>query len=327
LPGPQVVAELPDIDWDRYRLEGGTPIASKESAATNGSREATTRTDRTADGHYLVRGRLFDEKKPKTFNQPWTAEEQRRLEQLLERFPTEEVEMDRWKKIAAALGNRTTLQVQSRCQKYFLKLQKAGLPVPGRLAKAKHRLMRASALNATSTFFPGAPVKMYQADDDDDDTDLPPAAPDSSSITMGNSRRPILNDCYYLEPEDVSDEESVAADLRDTPEYSELMWLKRVRRERELESGRPGGPHVHSGFRCDGCGREPIVGGRFQCTVCLGGDTVDFCCECAPKGLCAAGGSGHTAEHALRPVRLKADVGPDREYAAKKSYLDPNFVP
>ncbi len=43
-----------------------------------------------------------------------------------------QVEMERFRKIARALGNRTPLQVQSRVQKYFIKLQKAGLPVPGR---------------------------------------------------------------------------------------------------------------------------------------------------------------------------------------------------
>ena len=48
--------------------------------------------------------------------------------------------MERWKKIATSLGNRTAIQVQSRVQKYFLKLHKAGLPIPGKLgnkAKAK----------------------------------------------------------------------------------------------------------------------------------------------------------------------------------------------
>ena len=85
-------------------------------------------------GQWLVRGRVFDGKtKPKTFNQPWTAEEQKRLEELLHEFPSEEVEMERWKKIAARLGNRTAIQVQSRIQKYFLKLHKAGLPIPGEI--------------------------------------------------------------------------------------------------------------------------------------------------------------------------------------------------
>ena len=83
-------------------------------------------------GQWLVRGRIYDGKtKPKTFNQPWTGEEQKRLEELLHEFPSEEVEMERWKKIAARLGNRTPIQVQSRIQKYFIKLHRAGLPIPG----------------------------------------------------------------------------------------------------------------------------------------------------------------------------------------------------
>lgn len=39
-----------------------------------------------------------------------TSEEQRRLEELLVKFPSEDVEMERWKKVAAALGNRTAVQ-------------------------------------------------------------------------------------------------------------------------------------------------------------------------------------------------------------------------
>lgn len=64
--------------------------------------------------------------------QLWTAEEQRRLEELLIEYPPEEVESRRFQKIAEALGNRTRMQVSSRVQKYFLKLMKAGLPIPGR---------------------------------------------------------------------------------------------------------------------------------------------------------------------------------------------------
>ena len=43
----------------------------------------------------------------------------------------------------------------------------------------------------------------------------------------------------------MSDEEGVDDALRGTSDYRELMWLKRVRREQELEQQRPGGPLVH----------------------------------------------------------------------------------
>ncbi|KAJ2556635.1 hypothetical protein EV175_001878, partial [Coemansia sp. RSA 1933] len=73
------------------------------------------------------------EPKPVNFNLPWTDEEQQQLEELLLVYPEEEVANDRWRKIGLALGTRTMRQVASRVQKYFIKLSKAGLPVPGRV--------------------------------------------------------------------------------------------------------------------------------------------------------------------------------------------------
>lgn len=67
---------------------------------------------------------------------PWSTEEQKRLEELLLIYPPEPIELRRFKKIAVALGNRTAKQVSSRVQKYFLKLHKAGLPIPGRIPKS-----------------------------------------------------------------------------------------------------------------------------------------------------------------------------------------------
>lgn len=74
-----------------------------------------------------------DEMKPVTHNLPWSDEEQRRLEELLKIYPDEPVQAQRFNKISAALGTRTPRQVGSRVQKYFIKLAKNGLPVPGRI--------------------------------------------------------------------------------------------------------------------------------------------------------------------------------------------------
>jgi ZZ-type zinc finger-containing protein 3 len=76
---------------------------------------------------------VYDSDKPVSFNRLWTEEEQRRLEQLLEEHGEEEVASHRWAKIARALGNRTPKQVASRTQKYFQKLQRLHLPIPGRV--------------------------------------------------------------------------------------------------------------------------------------------------------------------------------------------------
>lgn len=61
------------------------------------------------------------------------------------------------------IGNRTPKQVSSRVQKYFIKLLRAGLPIPGRGPKMKldvkkgmgHRHQRNNySLFRRSTFFP-----------------------------------------------------------------------------------------------------------------------------------------------------------------------------
>jgi hypothetical protein len=68
-----------------------------------------------------------------TFKQPWSDEEQKRLQELLLVYPDEPVRAQRFNKISKALGTRTPRQVASRVQKYFIKLAKLGLPVPGRI--------------------------------------------------------------------------------------------------------------------------------------------------------------------------------------------------
>ena len=150
LPAAQNIPDVPDIDWDKYKIPSMTNemVQKPETRNKNKAQESSEnsskekvegildcKVERNARGQYLIRGRVFDATKPQTFNQPWTPEEQRRLEDLLIEYPSEEVEMERWKKIATCLGNRTPIQVQSRVQKYFAKLQKAGLPIPGRYKK------------------------------------------------------------------------------------------------------------------------------------------------------------------------------------------------
>ena len=58
-----------------------------------------------------MRGRVKGAQKSDTFNQLWTAEEQMRLEELLIKYPPEEIESRRYDKIAKELGNRTRQQV------------------------------------------------------------------------------------------------------------------------------------------------------------------------------------------------------------------------
>lgn len=129
--------QIPDVNWEKYGVAipesfNGSQTSECKNATVATEYETNRENERGKDGKLLVRGREFNQKKPETFNQLWTPEEQKRLEELLTIYPPEQVEMERFRKIARALGNRTPLQVQSRVQKYFIKLQKAGLPVPGR---------------------------------------------------------------------------------------------------------------------------------------------------------------------------------------------------
>ncbi len=84
-----------------------TPPKSSQASTATRTRASSTE----SHSGLRVRGRVREEGKPSTFNQLWTAEEQKKLEELLVKYPPEEVEQRRWEKIASELENRTTKQV------------------------------------------------------------------------------------------------------------------------------------------------------------------------------------------------------------------------
>ncbi|XP_062849900.1 ZZ-type zinc finger-containing protein 3 isoform X2 [Trichomycterus rosablanca] len=261
LPCPQRVVQLPEIAWDQYTSGRGdferefcdkkrktrrlklifdkvelparpkSPVDSKKegdnsalnlSLPTSDAPENSTSSNRGQ----MIRGRLYHQSKPETFNQLWTVEEQKKLEQLLLKFPPEEVESKRWQKIADELGNRTAKQVASRVQKYFIKLTKAGIPVPGRTPnlcmynkkvsnKRQHHLNK--HLYRPSTFLTSYEPPVYMEDEDERSSFF-------CSLQDGNM------------PD--SDDESIPVELRHLPEYKELQELQRIRKHkiRELHS-------------------------------------------------------------------------------------------
>ncbi|XP_050674316.1 ZZ-type zinc finger-containing protein 3 [Leptidea sinapis] len=153
-PPHQEISEMPDIDWSKYGID---------ISLDNNSQKGKD----FPDPEVLVRGRIFTDDKPETFNQLWSCEEQKRLEELLEIYPEEIVESRRYKKIAKALGTRTTQQVMSRIQKYYMKLAKAGLPIPGRAPRGITKNKNKKIFYKKTTFFPRlhVPVKMENPDD------------------------------------------------------------------------------------------------------------------------------------------------------------------
>lgn len=85
-----------------------------------------------------------------THKRAWSDKEQRRLEELLEIYPDEKVQARRFAKISEALGTRTPRQVASRIQKYFLKLAKHGLPVPGKVSNQQHPTLQTSTISTAT---------------------------------------------------------------------------------------------------------------------------------------------------------------------------------
>lgn len=156
-PQRQNIQEIPQIDWQKYGIDD---VMEMKSTKPNH--------DVNSDDDGLVRGRKITISKPYTFNKLWSCEEQLRLEELLEIYPEEGTEANRYKKIAQALGTRTPIQVMSRVQKYFAKLAKAGLPIPGRRPKKMKDKNKMNVLYKKSTFFPQlhVPVRMDDVQSD-----------------------------------------------------------------------------------------------------------------------------------------------------------------
>ncbi|KAG2461731.1 ZZZ3 protein, partial [Polypterus senegalus] len=263
----------------------------------------------------VIRGRVYDQTKPDTFNQLWTIEEQKKLEQLLLKYPPEEIESKRWQKIADELGNRTAKQVASRVQKYFIKLTKAGIPVPGRTpnlymynrkasSKRQHHLNK--HLYRPSTFLASYEPPVYMDDDDDQSG-------------------------YYSNQQDVttedSDDDSIPAEYRNLPEYKELLQLKKMKKQKLQQLQLESALVQHFGYKCDGCGVDPIQGVRWHCQDCPQENCVDFCDNCSD---CLHTTDTHKSDHRLEPV-YRAETFIDRDYCMPQStgynYLDPNYFP
>ncbi|KAG7494535.1 ZZ-type zinc finger-containing protein 3 [Solea senegalensis] len=346
LPCPQRVVQLPEIAWEQYTsglsdferefcdkkrktrrlkliFDKGLPLRPKSPVEPKKEGECSTMysslptSDAPENGGQMqiIRGRICHPNKPDTFNQLWSVEEQKKLEQLLVKFPPEEIESRRWQKIADELGNRTAKQVASRVQKYFIKLTKAGIPVPGRTpnlcmytkkasSKRQHHLNK--HLYRPSTFLTSYDPPVYMDEEDE------------RSAYYGDGQDPAADD---------SDEESVPVELRNLPEYKELLELKRLKKQKLQEMQEEKTCVRHVGFKCDVCGMEPIQGVRWHCQDCPQDNSVDFCSNCSD---CLLKTDTHKPNHHLEPV-YQPETFLDRDYRLPQStgynYLDPNYFP
>ncbi|KAM5256776.1 ZZ-type zinc finger-containing protein 3 isoform 2-T2 [Ctenodactylus gundi] len=348
LPFPQRVVQLPEIVWDQYTNslgnferefknrkrhtrrvklifdKVGLPARPKSPLDPKKDGESLSYSvlplsdgpEGSSSRPQMIRGRLCDDTKPETFNQLWTIEEQKKLEQLLMKYPPEEVESRRWQKIADELGNRTAKQVASRVQKYFIKLTKAGIPVPGRTpnlyiySKKSSTSRRQHPLNKhlfkPSTFMTSHEPPVYMDEDDD---------------------RSCFHSHLSTAVEEASDEESIPIMYRNLPEYKELLQFKKLKKQKLQQMQAESGFVQHVGFKCDNCGVEPIQGVRWHCQDCPPEMSLDFCDSCSD---CLHETDIHKEDHQLEPI-YRSETFLDRDYCVSQgtsyNYLDPNYFP
>ncbi|XP_027729911.1 ZZ-type zinc finger-containing protein 3 isoform X2 [Vombatus ursinus] len=387
LPFPQRVVQLPEIAWDQYTnslgnferefknrkrntrrvklvFDKGLPARPKSPLDPKKDGETFSYSvlplsdgpEGSSSRPQMIRGRLCDETKPETFNQLWTVEEQKKLEQLLLKYPPEEVESRRWQKIADELGNRTAKQVASRVQKYFIKLTKAGIPVPGRtpnlyMYSKKIAELYLSSWDPSSI---GSPSSLGFAL-----SRISLAEGGSSLVAKSSTSRrqhPLNKHLFkpstfmtsheppvYMDEDDddrasfhshtdpaaeeASDEESIPVPCRELPEYKELLELKKLKKKKLQQMQAEGGFVQHAGFKCDNCGMEPIQGIRWHCQDCPPEMSLDFCDSCSD---CLHETDFHKEDHQLEPI-YRAETFLDRDYCVSQgtsySYLDPNYFP
>ncbi|KAJ2784600.1 hypothetical protein GGI15_002213 [Coemansia interrupta] len=268
--------------------------------------------------------------KPASYNVPWSDEEQQRLEQLLIEFPEEEVANSRWRKISEALGTRSMRQVASRVQKYFIKLAKAGLPVPGRVPNADSW----SVVSRNHSTTPSGPSskkaggsrnsskRKYvdftsSGEDSEEDGDIEIDLDDDNDEDEGGGSQAFGMAVPYDRKGKQADRSGNSGDAfefygtngfhleagsssfdnhtsLDPSEVSQGVQFHQTSALRSAKS-------VHLGYRCDSCLAEPIVGIRWHCLECRGAHTVDLCDECREEASFET--TWHSLSHNFHAVR------------------------
>ncbi|KAI9480758.1 MAG: hypothetical protein EXX96DRAFT_564068 [Benjaminiella poitrasii] len=235
-----------------------------------------------------------------TFKQPWTDEEQKRLEELLIVYPDEPVQAQRFNKISKALGTRTPRQVASRVQKYFIKLAKMGLPVPGRITIPPSCMPKNERSSSTGHHKSKVKNKSKSRGNHGRVTkaaSTPPMLRTSgigyNSLVSGGLTNTRISGAHYA-----MSHGPPAVFMSDDEEDSSVNEMMRSVNNEGKETS---DIVIHEGYACDGCGTEPIVGVRYKCTVCDVSEEVDLCSSCMEKGTFI--NDHHTLEHTFEAVR------------------------
>ncbi|CAB4486986.1 unnamed protein product [Rhizophagus irregularis] len=274
IPERQYIFGVPQVDWSKYHTRPSQykppPRPGREV-----SKSSTSDDEKSPDPAEFVHKKAqealeiiksdlkLSEGSPKTgnYNIPWTDEEQRRLVELLAIYPDEEIQSHRFKKISEALGTRTPKQVASRVQKYFIKLAKHGLPVPGRIPNVSF---------AAATTKNSQPKNKKTGRASKPKSILPsekkPRHLRISGLSYLEARPPPT--VYMPDDDDESSIKNVMMSVGRSQDDNIHQMCNFIT-----------GP-VHYGFCCDGCHMDPIIGTRYLCNECDESHEVDLCEEC-----------------------------------------------
>ncbi|KAI9029105.1 hypothetical protein CLU79DRAFT_737583 [Phycomyces nitens] len=269
-----------------------------------------------------------DRSKLPTHNQPWSDEEQHRLEELLEIYPDEPVQAQRFNKISSALGTRTARQVASRVQKYFIKLAKLGLPVPGRITippsclpktsrgsisgrgRGMGRVMKPKRQNSSSK--PRSVVRPA----------LRTSGSGYNSMVSGGITTTRISGAHYVTAQapptvfmsdDDDDDTTVKNMMLKVTNPNILSGDSSIKDDNAGEA-------VHEGYACDNCGIEPIVGVLYKCTVCDISEEIDLCGRCMSIGTFS--NDHHTPDHPFEAIRTPNAL----PYYADNDYASPEYL-
>ncbi|ORX59463.1 hypothetical protein DM01DRAFT_1381068 [Hesseltinella vesiculosa] len=240
----------------------------------------------------------------RTHNLPWTDEEQRRLEELLEIYPDEPVQAQRFNKISQAMGTRTPRQVASRIQKYFTKLAKKGLPVPGRINLPSGSTSRGSSRGRGR----GGRARARRGRGGTRPTSMGYASFSSDGMTSTRVSGGFYNTASL--PSVLMDDNDEQADA----EIKQTMKKVATSVPGQTQAEPSVGNSVHEGFACDSCGMEPIVGTLYKCKECDMSEEVDLCSKCMELGTFT--NDHHTTDHTFEAIRTAQAPYYDGDYGS-----------
>uniref|UniRef100_A0A1A9VZ03 Myb-like domain-containing protein n=1 Tax=Glossina austeni TaxID=7395 RepID=A0A1A9VZ03_GLOAU len=251
-PNYMTIVKVPEIG--NYKNNASQEVKAKP--------EPNEESDNVKSLPYIIKETV----KPET--RLWTVEEQKRLEELLIKYPEERIEMHRFNKIAKELGNRTALQVCSRVQKYFQKLCSAGMPVPGRIPKNRRCIQtKVKHHYRPSTFFPSHNVPVHIPEDEHAFDDLMNCNATKPSEIKFKTRAGLS---------DIFDNDVKSESIIEEQQQQILNMLNVIKQEKQTTNEGYNPDPLAS--KCESCRLASVSRIRWHCNTCY--CYLNVCSDC-----------------------------------------------